>query len=125
MNDNGKKQKRSLFASLQLWSIGYLLMLAAVTYGMFQVRNWSATTFDNETAVRRWQEWRQDVIDQPDDAPVTRRVPKSEQPPAFVLLHDYFAVCLALAVVLCTALYFTLMVTVRGALTSPGKIHFE
>ena len=45
------------------------------------------------------QEWRNDVDNMPEDAPVSRRVPQSEQPPAFVLLHQHFGVCMLLSIV--------------------------
>jgi hypothetical protein len=96
--------------------------LVAIVIGLFQVRKWSAETFDNDKAVKEWQEWREDVMDQPVDAPVSRRVPKSTQPPAFVLLHDHFWSCMVISLVLSSALFFTVMVTVRGVLSSPGTI---
>ena len=111
-----------LLANRWLWGGGYLLMLVGIVAGLFQVRHWTAVTFDNESAVSQWQEWRTDVINQPTDAPVTRRTPKSETPPAFVLLHKYFAVCMTLSVVLCSALYLTFMAMIRGAILSPGTI---
>jgi hypothetical protein len=57
---------------------------------------------------------------------VKRRAPKSAEPPALVLMRDYFAVCLALAIVLSTVLFGTFMFFVRGALqqnAGPAKQH--
>ena len=53
--------------------------------------------------------------------PVKRRVPKSAEPPALVLMRDYFAVCLAIAVVLSSVLFGTFMVLVRGAMSSRAR----
>ena len=114
-----------LFASRWLWGGGYLLMLAGIVFGLRQAQHWSAITYDNDEAVRGWQEFRVDVENQPDDAPVFRRTPKSEKPPANVLLHDYFTVCLALSITLSSALYVTLMVMIRGALITPGSTRPE
>jgi len=49
---------------------------------------------------------------------VKRRAPKSAQPPALVLMRDYFAVCLGGALVLSTVLFATFMMLVRGAFGS-------
>ena len=117
-----KQANVPLLANRWLWGVGYLLMLSSVVFGLFQMKDWSAQTFNNDEAVGRWQEWRTDVKNMPEDAPVTRRVPKSEQPPAYVLLHDYFGICMLLSVVLCSALYLTFMMTIRGVIMSPGKI---
>ena len=114
-----------LLANGWLWAAGYLLMLVGIVIGMREAQQWSVDTYDNEQAVKGWQEFRTDVINQPHDAPVSRRTPKSETPPAKVLLNDYFGVCLTLSVVLCSALYLTFMVMIRGAMTSPGSIQPE
>jgi hypothetical protein len=108
-----------------LWGAAYSALLVAIVVGLFQVRNWSTETFDNDHASQEWQEWREDVMNQPPDAPVSRRVPKSTQPPALVLLHDHFWSCMVISIVLSSALYFTFMLTVRGVLTSPGMIHHD
>jgi hypothetical protein len=50
-----------------------------------------------------------------DASPVKRRPPKSPQPPALLLMRDYFGVCLALAIVLSSVLFATFMFFVRGA----------
>ncbi len=121
--DNSKPN--SLLTNGWLWGAGYLLMLVGIVVGMRQAQQWSVDTYDNEQAVNGWQEFRTDVINQPDNAPVSRRTPKSETPPAKVLLNDYFAVCLTLSIVLCSALYVTFMVMIRGAINSPGCIQSE
>ena len=105
-----------------LWGIGYLLMLAGIYFGLRQAQHWSAATYGNDEAVSQWQEFRTDVINQPKDAPVKRRTPKSETPPANVLLHEYFAVCLTLSITLCSALYVTFMAMIRGAIASPNAM---
>ncbi|MCA9216813.1 MAG: hypothetical protein KDB27_27275 [Planctomycetales bacterium] len=120
-----EKTRNPILASRSSWCIGYLLMLTAIVIGLLQFRKWTAATFDNQAAVDRWQEWRSDVDNMPDNAPVKRRVPESELPPAFVLLHDYFAICMLLSIVLCSALYVTFMIMIRGVILSPGKIDYR
>ncbi len=56
------------------------------------------------------------------DGPVRRRTPKSVEPPALVLMRDYFAVCAVISVVLCTVLFGTVMLLVRGIASTPAFV---
>ena len=114
-----------LLASKKSWLIGYVVMVTVIVVGFYQFRSWSQTVYANEQGQIEWQKWRSDVEAQPAEAPVKRRVPKSQQPPATVLLTDYFATCLVIAIVLSTALYFAFMFVTRGAILSPGVINSQ
>ena len=99
-----------------LWLAAYLAMLAAVVVTLLDVRRQSLATLDTPQARAQWDEWRKAAQREATGAgPVQRRVPKSSEPPALVLLRDYFGVCLAAAVTFSSLLFFVLMFTIRGA----------
>jgi hypothetical protein len=54
-----------------------------------------------------WTKWREDVKRGAvsDDGAVSRRTPKSTEPPWLVLMRDHFAVCLTAAIVFTTLLF--------------------
>ena len=53
--------------------------------------------------------------------PVRRRVPKSTEPPALVLMRDYFGVSLIGAVLFTTVLYWVIAWFVMGILRQYGR----
>lgn len=104
-----------------LWLVAYAVLLAAVVGAMVRVRSDVAKVFGTQAAQAEWNTWRADAKQLSDGAgPVKRRVPKSVEPPALVLMRDHFAVCLGLALLLSTVLFGTFMFFARGALSSSG-----
>jgi hypothetical protein len=70
-------------------------------------------------SVAHWQTWRDDVrLQQKQRGPVERRVPASGEPPALVLMRDYFAVSLLGAIVFSSALYCVTVWFLTGVLSS-------
>lgn len=93
----------------------YIVLMATVVWGMFAMRGWTERTYSTTVAQGEWQDFRDAVSDAVEEGgPVRRTVPKSEQPPGLVLLRDYFAQCLTIAVVLTSALFMTFAFMVRG-----------
>jgi hypothetical protein len=73
-------------------------------------------------SVEQWQEWREDVRQQQTKpGPVHRRVPKSFEPPALVLMRDYFGVSLFGAIMFTTVLYWVIAWFVTGMLRRPAN----
>ena len=100
-----------------LWLLAYLLLMACVIGGVFYGRSQALAVYGTGQAQAQWDEWREGAKRLADESgPVKRRIPKSPEPPALVLMRDYFAACLGLAVVLSTILFATLMLLLRGAL---------
>jgi hypothetical protein len=111
--------KRLSFADL-LWLVLWMALLAAVAAAMFYVRQSVLQTAGAETQ-QNWEEWREAVkAGQNKEGPVQRRVPKSAEPPAIVLLRDHFTVCLTIALVLSSILFGTFVLFARGVMNSPG-----
>ena len=101
------------------WAVAYVALVAVVVERTFHARSTALAVYGSDEAQAEWDAWRQDAKEMAEGpGPVKRRAPKSVQPPALVLMRDYFAVCLGLAVVLSTVLFGTFMLFVRGALAS-------
>jgi hypothetical protein len=103
-----------------LWLVLWVALLAAVVAAMFYVRQVVLQSAGAE-AQQNWEEWRESVKEgQGKEGPVQRRVPKSNEPPAIVLLRDHFQVCLVIALALSSVLFGTFVLFVRGVMNSPG-----
>ena len=75
--------------------IAYAALMAAVVGSMFWVRHSVLAELSTPESIADWQTWRDDVSkQQTNPGPVQRDVPKSDEPPALVLMRDYFAVSL-------------------------------
>ena len=99
------------------WLLAYLAVIASVVGGVSYMRGVAMAVYGTPQAQTEWDAWREDakkLAQRP--YPVKRRVPKSEEPPALVLMRDYFGVCLSVAVVLSSVLFGTFMLMVRGAM---------
>ena len=113
--------KRFSIADL-LWLTLLIAMLAAVAAGMFYVRD-SVLQSAGAESQEDWEAWREAVKEgQAETGPVQRRVPKSNEPPALVLLRDHFAVCLTIALVLSSVLFGTFVLFARGVMNSPTPL---
>lgn len=100
-----------------IWIGVYVLTMAAIVWKMFDARATILATLDNPLARSNWEEWREAVRNQSTGAgPVHRRIPKSSEPPALVLMRDYFGVCLTAVVLFVSALYFVTAFLLHGAL---------
>ena len=103
-----------------LWIVLWVVMVGGVAGAMFAVRH-NVLQSAGVHSQQDWEEWREAVqASQTKDGPVQRRVPKSDEPPAVVLLRDHFAVCLSIALVLSAVLFGTFVLFARGVLNWPG-----
>jgi hypothetical protein len=103
--------------------LAYLAMIALVIGGVSYMRSVATVVYGTVQAQTEWDEWREDVKEfEKQPYPVKRRVPKSVEPPALVLMRDYFGVCLAVALVLSSVLFGTFMVLVRGAMGTADRV---
>ena len=97
---------------------GYVVSsLAAVVGDMFWCGDRSSPICRPRSRSADWQAWREDVRQQQTNpGPVKRRVPKSDEPPALVLMRDYFAVLMVGAVLFSSLLYWIMAWFVTGIL---------
>jgi hypothetical protein len=107
-----------------MWLAVYLLILTSIIVGVFALRERLQVTLSTPQARADWEMWRKKAGEQSTDkGPVQRRIPRSAEPPALVLLRDHFAVVLSAAVLFGSLLFAMLMFAVRGVFASgrPAK----
>jgi hypothetical protein len=103
----------------------YALLIVAVIWSLVAARHWALAELATQQSMGDWQTWREDVREQQSQpGPVKRSVPKSTEPPALVLMRDYFGVSLAGAIIFTTVLYWVIAWFVTGILVS-HKEHKE
>lgn len=97
----------------------YAVLVCLVVWSMFAARRWALAELSTPAAIGNWEAWREDVRRQQDEpTSVRRRVPKSPEPPAMVVLRDYFAASLTGAVVLSSVLFWIIAGMTIGVLTA-------
>jgi hypothetical protein len=101
--------------------MAYILLVSVVLGGMIFARSRALSSYGTDKALAQWETWREDAKEQ-SKGPVARRVPQSAEPPALVLMRDYFAVCTAIAVTLSSVLFITMLAFIRGALQTPAFV---
>ena len=112
-----RKRRERTIPSRSLWLAGYGLMVAVIVWSLISARNWALAELATPRSIDQWQEWRNDVQEQQaEPGPVRRRVPKSTEPPALVLMRDYFIVSLVGAILFTTVLYWVIAWFVMGIL---------
>ena len=112
-------ESRRISAWLLGWLVAYALLMAAIVGSMFWVRHTVLTKYSTPEAIADWQAWRGDVTkQQTNPGPVKRDIPKSEVPPALVLMRDYFGVSLVGATFFTSLLYWIMAWFVTGAINS-------
>jgi len=90
-------------------------MVAWVLGSLFAARAWALAELSTPQAMEQWETWREGVRNQQDQAaPVYHRIPKSPEPPALVLLRDYFAIACIGAVLFCSMLYGVIVWLILG-----------
>lgn len=95
--------------------LGWILMVCAISVTLLMARRASLASFDTAAARNDWDAWRAAAKEQSiGKGPVQRRIPKSTEPPALVLMRDYFGVSMTVTLVLSTCLYGTLAWMLHG-----------
>ena len=116
------KLQSSRASWLKWWFAAYIVFIGSAIGAMIWARRTAFTELSTPTSISDWQAWKEDVRQQqahPDT--VERRVPKSDEPPALVLLRDYFNVLMFGAVLFSSMLYWIIAWFVTGILKShPG-----
>ncbi len=107
----------SLTLRIGLCLVGYGLAMAAIVWSLLTARDWALAELATPRSLEQWEQWREDVrVQQTEPGPVRRRVPKSTEPPALVLMRDYFGVSLIGAILFTTVLYWVIAWFVVGML---------
>jgi hypothetical protein len=99
------------------WIAGYVVLVGVVVGTMFWLRQSEVADLSSPRAISDWQVWREDVREQQvNRGPVERRVPKSDEPPALVLMRDYFTVLMFGAILFSSLLYWIMVWLTTGIL---------
>lgn len=107
-----------------VWLVLYMVLMVLLTGWMQYARAQALATYNQPHELQAWEAWREEASH--GKGPVARRVPKSDQPPALVLLRDYYAVSLSGVLLFASAIFVALMFFVRGVLESePPVIDLE
>jgi len=95
----------------------YLAGAAALVWYLGALRGQVIAEFSTSEQQQYWDQWREDAAKTPEGPnPVVRKPPGSPEPPALVLMRDYYGVVLGGALLFGTALYVALLLALRGAL---------
>ena len=99
-----------------VWLAAYGAMLISIVVSLTALRDWSLASFDTAATQRDWRAWRDAAIESGRRGGVRRSRPTSVEPPTLVMMRDHFGVCLAIAVVLATALFTTIVIVLQGVI---------
>jgi hypothetical protein len=99
-----------------LWLAAYVVVVTGVVLVMLQVRRVTLRSLNTPEAQAEWNAWRESPPNVRTDLPVRRHPPSSDEPPALILMRDYFPVMMAAAVVFGSLLFTAIMIAARGAL---------
>jgi hypothetical protein len=99
-----------------LWALGYVAVLGLIAWGVVAARQRTVRLLGTPEALRAWQDFQRQERERAaqQGQPVRRRVPTSPEPPALVLMRDYFGVILAGALVIGSAFYLFVWYVARG-----------
>jgi hypothetical protein len=107
---------------LALVALGYVLLVAATVVAMLAMRS-GVLQRDAGAAQQDWNTWRNEAAKQDGEhGPVQRSVPRSGEPPALVLMRDYFAATTIGLLVPVSALYGFIAWIVCGVAYSPTPV---
>ena len=102
------------------WLVGFAVWMGCLVGLLFAARPVLIESFGTVAAQRDWNEFVEAARRQSEgEGPVQRRVPRSPQPPALVLMRDYFAICVAAAVLFGSVLFLVMMLLIRGIFARP------
>jgi hypothetical protein len=103
----------------KFWFPLYLLALGCLIAALLFARQQALSVYGTDVAREEWQEWVKEAREQEEgEGPIRRRAPKTDTPPALILMRDYFVTTLAGSVVLCSAVYWSFAFLLNGALTT-------
>lgn len=106
------------------WAVAYVASMAVLVYWLAQARGWALDELGTPAARAQWQAWRNDAAQDTvhSEGAVDRRVPKSSEPPALIILRDSFPGVLVTCLALGSFLFCFLMVAARGTFRTAGRL---
>lgn len=97
------------------WLCAYLIVVVMTIHVLANTRLWALEQLSTTAVQTDWERWRKDAQAQDGSTgPVARRPVKSHEPPALVLLRDYFFTVLAGVLLFISSLFTFFMFALRG-----------
>jgi hypothetical protein len=100
--------------------VAYLTVIVSVVGGLAYARSRVLDELGRPEAIAEWRQWKE-ATRQTGGAPVTRRVPTTDEPPALVLFRDHFAAIIVTSVAIASFMVAFLAFIVRGMATSRAR----
>lgn len=97
-------------------------MVLVIVVTMTRARDSVRQSLATPEAKAAWEEWRNAARESSEgQGPVRRKEPKSNDPPALILLSDpgYFVISLVTAIIFSSLLFIVTMFLLRGIFTPP------
>jgi hypothetical protein len=99
----------------------YVVWITTIVTLAFHARRAALDTLSTPEAKAQWDEWRAAAKSLNEHGPVQRRVPKSDEPPALVLMRDYFGIVLTAGALFGSLLFAAMAWPLRGVLLSRAE----
>ena len=101
----------------------YVAFLVGAVSTVYWARGWAQRTLGTPEERARWETFREEMARQAEtkEGLVEHKPRQSPEPPALVLLRDYFGTCLAATVVFGSILYWMLAFAFRGSFLPSGR----
>lgn len=105
-----------------LWLFGYLALMGVLVFLLIEARANVLAEMSTPEALAQWQSWKASEAERQKlpDTSARRRIPKSNEPPHLKLMRDHFPGILISLVVIVSAMYAFLALTLRGAWKQPS-----
>ncbi|MGY8769603.1 MAG: hypothetical protein ACKVH8_14395 [Pirellulales bacterium] len=115
--------------SYKVLGVMHAVMMIVIYVSMFLTRSWAHSHYTDTQNQEQshWDEFRQAVTETREDenAPVLRKVPKSEEPPTAILFRDHFWMLLAAATIFPSILFWATGLMFVGAFLTPYQVQLE
>lgn len=104
--------------TIAVWLAIYVVLTTGLGYGLHRLWSSQLQSGSRPEAQAEWEAWKADVERKADDPsqPVARRVPKTTEPPAVILLRDHFPAVVVTGALVWTAFFGFMALVTTGVL---------
>lgn len=99
------------------WFAGWLVLAAVVSLLLVATQRRVVASLDRPEVRAEWQRWKEEAQRQSQlgAGPVQRKAPRTNEPPALILLRDHFPAVWGSALILSSCLYAFFAIALQGA----------
>jgi hypothetical protein len=104
--------------TIAVWLAIYVVLTIGLGFGLHRLWSNQLQTGSRPGAQAEWEAWKADVERKAEDPsqPVARRVPKTTEPPAVILLRDHFPAVVVTGALVWTAFFGFMALVTTGVL---------